>query len=108
MQETGQSLRATALQLVNNSLEAAREAFEAERTDLIELSEQLSEAFDKQTEAMQRAVDELEELKALNEKQALELAYSISRSHKAEARITEAKRRATDLRAELDRAHPGY
>lgn len=48
LQEMGQSLWATALQLVNNSLEAARATFEAERTDLIELSEQLSEAFDKQ------------------------------------------------------------
>lgn len=105
LQEMGQSLWATALQLVNNSLEAARATFEAERTDLIELSEQLSEAFDKQAEAIERANDELEKAKVLNEKQTLELAGSISRSDKAEARITEVERRATDLRAELDRAH---
>jgi len=69
------------------------------------LSEQLSEAFDKQTEAIERANDELEKTKALNEKLTLELDDSTSRSDKEEARIAEVEHRATDLRAELDRTY---
>ena len=48
LQDMGQSLWATAQQLANESLEAAKAAFEAEKADLIELSEQQSEAFDTQ------------------------------------------------------------
>lgn len=49
LQTAGQSLWETAQQLANESLEAARAAFEAEKTDLTELSAQQSAAFEAQT-----------------------------------------------------------
>lgn len=105
LHEMGQNLWATALQQANNNLEAARATFEAERVDLVELSKQQSEAFDKQTETIQSLENELARVKAVNEKQMLELTDSISKSDKAEARIAEIERRENDLRAELSRAN---
>ncbi len=105
LQEMGQNIWSAAVQLANNSLEAARSTFETEKSDLIELSEQQSEAFDKQTETLQQVNDELEKAKVVNDKQTLELINLTSKSDKAEARIIEIEHRVTDLRAELDRAY---
>lgn len=116
LHDMGQSLWATAQQLANESLEAAKAAFETEKADLIELSEQQSEAFDKQAaeleqvkakaadaaeahqEAAKRIAAELAAVRA-------ELAKVLTRAERAEAKADEIERRATDLRAELDRAH---
>ena len=116
LHEMGQSLWATAQQLANESLEAARAAFEAEKGDLVQLSAEQSEAYDKQAaeleqvkaeagaaaqahqEATQRAVAELAALRR-------ELGEATTRAERSEAKADEIERRATDLRAELDRAH---
>ncbi len=64
LQATGQSLWETAQQLANESLEAARAAFEAEKTDLTELSVQQSAAFEAQTGELEVAQDRIVKLEA--------------------------------------------
>ena len=119
LQTAGQSLWETAQQLANESLEAARAAFEAEKTDLTELSAQQSAAFEAQTgelEAAQARIVELEAQAAAaieqQQKQAGELAElrtqhedSQRRATLAEQKAQETEHRAAELRAELDRAH---
>lgn len=119
LQRAGQSLWETAQQLANESLEAARAAFEAEKTDLTELSAQQSAAFEAQTgelEAAQARIVELEAQAAAaieqQQKQASELAElrtqhedSQRRAILAEQKAQETEHRAAELRAELDRAH---
>lgn len=116
LQDMGQNLWATAQQLANESLEAAKAAFEAEKADLIELSEQQSEAFDTQAAELEQvkaqAVDAAQAHQDATERAAAELAavraelaQALTRAERAEAKADEIERRATDLRAELDRAH---
>ncbi|MSS67927.1 hypothetical protein FHG75_02120 [Xylella fastidiosa subsp. multiplex] len=119
LQATGQSLWETAQQLANESLEAARAAFEAEKTDLTELSVQQSAAFEAQTGELEVAQDRIVKLEAQatatieqQQKQANELAElrtqyeeSQRRATLAEQKAQETEHRATELRAELDRAH---
>lgn len=96
--EMGQNMWATALQLANESLESAKAAFEAEKTDLVELSAQQSEAFERQASHFERAKAELGALRA-------DLAEALARAERAEAKVDEIERRAADLRSELDRAY---
>lgn len=116
LQETGQSLWATAQQLANESLEAAKAAFEAEKNDLMQLSVEQSEAYEmlagaleqvkadaasaiqSHQEAAQRTADELAAVR-------VELAQATTKAERAEAKANEIEHRAADLRAELDRAH---
>lgn len=119
LQTAGQSLWETAQRLANESLEAARAAFEAEKTDLTELLAQQAAAFEAQTgelEAAQARIVELEAQAAAaieqQQKQADELAElrtqhedSQRRATLAEQKAQETEHRAAELRAELDRAH---
>lgn len=59
-----QSLWDTAQQLANESLDAARSAFEVERNDLAELSRQQSDAFETQAAELEAARSRIKELEA--------------------------------------------
>lgn len=116
LQLAGQQLWEVAQKLANDSLDAMRAAFETEKLDLAELSEQQSAAFEAQAgelEAAQARMAELQgEMTAAAEQQAQELAelraeLGRCQRHAAstEQKAQETERRAIDLRAELDRAH---
>ena len=119
VQSMGQSLWETAQQLANESLDAAKVAFETEKSDLIQLSAEQSEAYEKQAaelETAQARIADLErqataatvaaqataqELEATrNARLAAEQAAALA-NQKAE----EIERRAAELRAELTHAH---
>ena len=55
VQSMGQSLWETAQQLANESLDAAKVAFETEKSDLIQLSAEQSEAFETQAAELDKA-----------------------------------------------------
>ncbi len=101
-----------AQELANESLRNAQAAWEVERGELDAMRQELAEAFERQAIELDTAVAALAAEKATAGKQALELAAvrqllvdAVSQADKAGARIAEIEHRATDLRAELDRAH---
>ncbi|EHD6004941.1 hypothetical protein JQY81_004731 [Salmonella enterica] len=113
LQDMGQNLWATAQQLANESLEAAKAAFEAEKADLIELSEQQSEAFDTQAAELERmktqALDAAQAHQDATERAAAELAavraelaQALTRAERAEANLAEQRQAAQDAATERD------
>lgn len=119
VQAMGQSLWETAQQLANESLDAAKVAFETEKSDLIQLSAEQSESFEAQGRELDSANERID---ALNQQlmeaaadarqmtQKLEevrnaLTACEQKAALAEQRAEDVERRATDLRAELDHAH---
>ena len=119
VQSMGQSLWETAQQLANESLDAAKVAFETEKSDLIQLSAEQSESFEKQTaelEAAQARIAELERqaTAAAAAAQATGQELETTRSARlaaeqaaalANQKAEEIERRAAELRAELNHAH---
>ncbi|EAU9426875.1 DNA-binding protein [Salmonella enterica] len=119
IQEAGQHFWTSARQLANESLDAARSAFESEKNDLIQLSAEQSAAFESQATELAITLERLAEL----ERQAAEAGESereMSRTLEAtreacqraeqEAALSrlqaeENARRADELRAELEHAH---
>ncbi|MDP2027499.1 DNA-binding protein [Sulfuriferula sp.] len=119
VQSMGQSLWETAQQLANESLDAAKVAFETEKSDLIQLSAEQSEAYEKQAGELETANVRIAELERQAEAaasaaqataQQLEdvrraLLAAEQKKSIAEQKAEEVERRAADLRAELDHAH---
>ncbi len=115
----GQSLWETAQQLANESLEAAKVAFETEKSDLIQLSSEQSDAYEKQAgelEAAQARMTGLERQAEVATTTAQATALQLEDVRRAllvaeqktgiaEQKAQEVERRAADLRAELDHAH---
>jgi DNA repair exonuclease SbcCD ATPase subunit len=119
VQSMGQSLWETAQQLANESLDAAKVAFETEKSDLIQLSAEQSEAASRprppswtpprralpswnakprppqQQQATAQELDETRRARLAAEQDAA----------LAKQRAEEIERRAAELRAELDHAH---
>jgi colicin import membrane protein len=119
LQSMGQNLWETAQQLANESLDTARAAFESEKADLLQLSVEQSDAYEKQAVELEAAHLRMMELERLVEAaettaqttaQRLEdvqrtLLSSEQKAAIAEQKAEEIERRAADLRAELDHAH---
>jgi colicin import membrane protein len=119
VQSMGQSLWETAQQLANESLDAAKVAFETEKSDLIQLSAEQSESYEKQAaelEAAQARIAELERqaTAATAAAQATGQELEATRSARlaaeqaaalANQKAEEIERRADELRAELNHAH---
>ena len=119
VQSMGQSLWETAQQLANESLDAAKVAFETEKSDLIQLSAEQSEAFETQAAELDKAQRHIAELErqAQADKKQIEVAGTILADTRDELRAAkqaadlanqraeEIERRAAELRAELDHAH---
>ncbi len=119
VQDLGQSLWETAQQLANESLDAAKVSFEMEKTDLIQLSAEQSEAYEAQalelTKAEIRIADldselqtaraDIEEARSIATEMRDSLRETQQAVHLAEQRAEEVERRAGELRAELDHAH---
>lgn len=115
----GQSVWDTAQTLANESLDAVRQAFEAEKDDLTQLSAEQSESYEAQAIELQKAQErgdrlerELAEAKTMIEGQTNvinqerdNLRDAKEAQRLAEQRADEIERRVTDLRAELDRCH---
>jgi hypothetical protein len=119
IQGMGQNLWETAQQLANESLDAAKAAFEAEKADLIQLSTEQSDAYEKQAAEFEIAHLQITELERLVDvatttaqatAQQLDNVQSTLLSSEQKAAIAEQKaeeieHRAFDLRTELDHAH---
>jgi colicin import membrane protein len=119
VQSMGQSFWETAQQLANESLDAAKVAFEAEKSDLIQLSAEQSEAFETQAgelEAAQALIIELERSAAAATAAAQVTMRELDETRRAQLdaeqdaalanqKAEEIERRAGELRAELDHAH---
>lgn len=119
VQSMGQSLWETAQQLANESLDAAKVAFETEKNDLIQLSAEQSESYEKQAaelEAAQGRIAELERQATAAAIAAQATAQELDETRRArlaaeqdaalaKQRAEEIERRAAELRAELDHAH---
>src|SRR6266545_3390506 len=108
----GRSIWETAQRLANESLDAVRAAFEAEKADLAKLSTEQSEAFESlrtELEAMQAKCTELESMTQRAQRDVTELRNQLAsmteRTATAETRTVEIEKRADDLKAELGRAH---
>lgn len=96
-----QNLWDTAQQLANESLDAARSAFEIERNDLIELSRQQSDAFETQAAELDAARSRIKELEA----QVTELAEQQRQQAEQRKRTAEEVHRIAErmTRAENER-----
>lgn len=119
VQSMGQSLWETAQQLANESLDAAKVAFETEKSDLIQLSAEQSEAYEAQAVELDKAQRRIAELERQAEaaKQQIEMTGTVLADTRDELRAAkqaadlanqkaeEVERRAAELRAELDHAH---
>lgn len=112
VQSLGESLWETAQQLANESLDAAKISFEMEKTDLIQLSAEQSEAYEAQALSLGKAESriaeldsELETARADIEEARAMVTETQQAVHLAEQRAEEVERRAGELRAELDHAH---
>jgi len=119
LQSMGQNLWETAQQLANESLDTARAAFESEKSDLIQLSVEQSEAYETQAAALEAAhirIAELEQLVNVAETAAQTTAQQLEDVQRAllsseqkvaivEQKAEEVEKRAADLRAELNHAH---
>ncbi len=119
LQSMGQNLWETAQQLANESLDTAKAAFESEKSDLIQLSVEQSEAYESQAVALETAhirIAELEQLVNIAEVTAQTTAQQLEDVQRAllsseqkvaivEQKAEEVEKRAADLRAELNHAH---
>lgn len=119
IQEAGQHFWTSARQLANESLDAARSAFESEKNDLIQLSAEQSAAFESQATELAITLERLAELERLaaaageNEREmsrTLEATREARQRAEQEAALSrlqaeENARRADELRAELEHAH---
>ncbi|EGL6764544.1 KfrA protein [Salmonella enterica] len=119
IQEAGQHFWTSARQLANESLDAARSAFESEKNDLIQLSAEQSAAFERQATELAITLERLAELELLaaaageNEREmsrTLEATREARQRAEQEAALSrlqaeENARRADELRAELEHAH---
>ncbi|EEK0721417.1 KfrA protein [Salmonella enterica subsp. enterica serovar Muenchen] len=119
IQEAGQHFWTSARQLANESLDAARSAFESEKNDLIQLSAEQSAAFERQATELAITLERLAELERLaaaageNEREmsrTLEATREARQRAEQEAALSrlqaeENARRADELRAELEHAH---
>lgn len=119
VQSMGQSLWETAQQLANESLDAAKVAFETEKNDLIQLSAEQSESYEKQAaelETAQARIAELERQATAATAAAQATAQELEATHNARLaaeqaaalanqKAEEIERRAAELRAELNHAH---
>lgn len=119
IQEAGQHFWTSARQLANESLDAARSAFESEKNDLIQLSAEQSAAFERQATELAITLERLAELERLaaaageNEREmsrTLEASREARQRAEQEAALSrlqaeENARRADELRAELELAH---
>lgn len=119
IQEAGQRFWESARQLANESLDAARTAFESEKNDLVQLSAEQSAAFEHQATELAITLERVAEL----ERQATEatesvreMSQALEETRQAQQRAEQAAvlagvqakenaRRADELRAELDHAH---
>ena len=105
-----------AQELANESLRSAQAGWDTEREELDAMRQELVEAFETQAAELEQikgdaiqaaqtheaaaklAADELSALR-------IELAQATTRAERAEAKVGEIERRASDLHAELERAH---
>ncbi|MGD0959908.1 MAG: DNA-binding protein [Methylomonas sp.] len=105
-----------AQELANESLRVAQSAWDAERTELDEMRQELANAYETQaaefelfkTQAADTALTHQEAAKlAASQLTSVrtELAQALTRAERAEAQVGEIERRAADLHGELDRAH---
>jgi len=105
-----------AQELANESLHAAQAAWETERAELDGMRQELADAYETQAhelEQVQALLETTAQLHAETEGQAAaelgslrdELAKTITRAERIEAKSEEIEYRARDLRAELDHAH---
>ena len=105
-----------AQEMANESLKTAQSAWEAERTELDDMRQELANAYETQaaefeqfkTQAADTALTHQEDAKLAASDLAsvrIELAQALTRAERAEAQVGEIERRAADLRGELDRAH---
>lgn len=119
IQEAGQHFWTSARQLANESLDAARSAFESEKNDLIQLSAEQSSAFERQATELAVTLERLAELERLaaeageSEREMSRTLEATRETHQRadqEAALSrlqaeENARRADELRAELEHAH---
>jgi chromosome segregation ATPase len=102
--------------LANESLKTAQSAWDAERTELDDMRQELANAYETQaaefelfkTQADEAALTHQEAAKLAASDLAsvrIELAQALTRAERAEAQAGEIERRAADLRGELNRAH---
>jgi colicin import membrane protein len=98
--------------MANESLRAAQAGWEAERSQINDLSRQMAVAYDLQSDELKQAGAEIEKLKADIESLLKDLAVAKKERDSAdrdrgaaEVKAFEIGRRADDLRAELERAH---
>lgn len=105
-----------AQELANESLRAAQSGWETERAELDGMRQELAHAYESQAgeleaaqaltvEARQSAQDAAGTAAAVLAGVRAELAVATTRAERAEAKVGEIEHRASDLRAELDRAH---
>ena len=108
-----------AVSLSNETLRAAQAGWDAERTDMEALNEQMANAFETQSaeltavqaevaslkQEVGRLADTLAATQRLADKAKTEAAASLASAEKAAATAIEAGRRADDMRQALDRAH---
>lgn len=119
VQSMGQSLWETAQQLANESLDAAKVAFETEKSDLIQLSAEQSEAFETQAVELEKTETRVAELarELAAAKTQIEAAGNVITEIRDDLRVAQQKaelagqkaeeteRRAKELGEMLDRAH---
>jgi colicin import membrane protein len=119
VQTMGQHFWETAQQLANESLDAAKIAFEAEKSDLVQLSNEQSEAYELQVIELSTARDRIVELERTIDQAAAAAdvaARNIAESRDAllaaeqrvalaEQKAEDVEHRADDLRVELTHAH---
>lgn len=119
IQEAGQRFWEAARQLANESLDAARTAFESEKNDLVQLSAEQSAAFEHQATELVITLERVAELErqaaeaSENEREMSRMLEETRQAHQraeqaaalAGVQAAENARRADELRAELDHAH---
>ena len=112
MQAALATLWSEAQELANESLAAAKQAWETERADTDALRAELAEAYEHQEGELEATRQQLALMQEQadneareRERLAQELTESNTRADKAEARLQEIEYRAADLRNELDRSH---
>src|SRR5690554_1645864 len=103
-----------AQELANESLTAAKQAWEIERADADTMRAELADAYEQQAQELDTCKQQLTEAQAENmaaeqqrQEQAQELAETAARLHELERREQDAQQRIEELRAELkhEKAH---
>jgi len=100
-----------AQELANESLTAAKQAWETERADADAMRSELADAYESQAKELDTCKQQLTEAQAENmaaeqqrQEQAQELVETAARLHELERRDQEARQRIEELRAELAQA----